>query len=93
MRAVDSRSIPTAEAITVAAGARLDFEAVKKHALGVQVADADGLTFERNLTVALSDINEAPRAKPNSFEVRENAAKGARLGRVQATDPDAGDRS
>ncbi|MFQ5959621.1 MAG: cadherin domain-containing protein, partial [Alphaproteobacteria bacterium] len=81
---------PETGLITVADGARLDFEAAAGHQVTVRVADSGGLTHDAALAIAVVDVNEAPRVKPDSFVVDEDAAAGTAVGRVGASDPDAG---
>ena len=59
----------------------------------VVVADRDGLTDRARVTVALLDVNEAPAFADSAyaFELAENARGPRDLGRVKATDVDAGD--
>jgi len=76
--------------LTVAEGAQLDFEAAARHEIVVRVSDLGGLTLERTLSVALQDINEAPRAEAVTLRVAEGAAGGTLVGRVRAVDPDGG---
>ena len=59
----------------------------------VVVADRDGLTHRAPVTVALLDVNEAPAFADSAyaFELAENARGPRDLGRVEATDVDAGD--
>ena len=61
--------------------------------LEVVVADRGGLTDRAPVTVALVDVNEAPAFADSAyaFELAENARGPRGLGRVEATDEDAGD--
>ena len=61
--------------------------------LEVVVADRDGLTDRAPVTVALVNVNEAPAFADSAyaFDLAENAAGPVELGRVGATDEDAGD--
>jgi peptidoglycan hydrolase-like protein with peptidoglycan-binding domain len=77
--------------VTVAEGARLDFEAAAGHEIRVRVTDAGGLGHEAVLAISVEDINEAPRLEEAAFELEENAPGGGILGRVGASDPDAGE--
>ncbi len=86
--AIDSKT----GTITVADGARLDFEAAASHRLAVRVTDSGGLTYDEVFSIALTDTNEAPTAKEDNLVVEENAAAGTLVGRLSASDPDAGDR-
>ena len=59
----------------------------------VVVADRGGLTHRAPVTVALLDVNEAPAFADSAyaFELAENVRGPRDLGRVEATDVDAGD--
>ena len=59
----------------------------------VVVADRGGLTHRAPVTVALLDVNEAPSFADSAyaFELAENVRGPRDLGRVEATDVDAGD--
>ncbi len=46
--------------VTVAAGGSLDFEAAQSHAIVVRTTDQGGLTFDKTMTINLSNVNEAP---------------------------------
>ncbi len=48
--------------ITVANGSLLDFETSSSHTVVVQAADQGGLTFSRTMTIAVTNVNEAPTA-------------------------------
>lgn len=67
----------------------LDFESLNKYGLTVQVQDSTGLTSSTPITVWIIDVNEAPTMKANStLSVFEDAAIGAVVGAIQASDPD-----
>ncbi len=78
--------------IRVADPARLDFEAAASHRLAVRVTDSGGLTYDGVVTIALSDANEAPTVRGDRLVVAEHSAAGTVVGRLDASDPDAGDR-
>lgn len=80
----------TSGILAVAEGAQLDYEDATHHRIVVRVADPGGLTLERDLDVALGDVNEAPRAEAVALSVTEGAAAGTRVGRIHAIDPDGG---
>ncbi len=82
---------PSTGALTVAAGAVLDFEATPSFTLDVTVTDFDGLSDTATITVDLNDINEAPEIAPQSFSVDENSPAPTAVGTVAASDVDAGD--
>ena len=89
----NSFTIDSNRNIKVASGATLDFEGTKK-SYTVTVTASDGtLSADLNVTINLTDVNEAP-SFPNSatttFSVAENSAAGTTVGTVAAaTDPDA----
>lgn len=83
---------PATGQITVANGALLDFESRTSIELGVQ-ADDNGtpvLGTVAPITINITNMNEAPVTPNRSFSIAENAAAGATVGTVTATDPDAG---
>ena len=51
----------------------LDFEAASSFALKVQVTDSAGLTSSNDVTIAVTDVNEAPVATDDSIAVNEDA--------------------
>ena len=86
--AIDSRT----GTITVADAARLDFETTPRLVLTVEAID-DGmppLTGCATITVNLANANETPVVTPATFKVFEHSPNGTSVGRVVATDPDAG---
>ncbi len=50
----------TSGQITVANGSLLDFEANTSHTVVVQATDQGGLTYARTVTIAVTNVNEAP---------------------------------
>ena len=69
-----------------------DFETKSAYTIHVQATDKDKLTFLQELTIGISDANDAPtglQLSPPS--VNENLAKRTVLGRLTGTDPDSGD--
>ncbi len=50
----------TTGAITVASSGSLDFEAAQSHTIVVRTTDQGGLTFDKTMTINLTNINEAP---------------------------------
>ena len=74
-------------AITVAG--TLDHETTPTYTLTVRASDGS-LSGTANFTVNVTDVNEAPvvTAQNAAFTVAENAANGATVGTVAATDPE-----
>ncbi len=50
----------TTGVVTVANGSLLDFESNTSHNLVVRATDLGGLSFEKTMTVSVSNVNEAP---------------------------------
>jgi hypothetical protein len=85
-------SIDTATGeITVANPAALDFEGTPTFGLTVQVEDGGGLTDDATITVALSNLNEAPSVAGFAAALPESSAVGTVVGSAAGSDPDAGD--
>ena len=77
--------------ITVADGTLLDFETAASHGISVRVTDQGGLSFDKNFTIAVTDVNEAPTDEIlTGGTVAENSANGTVVGTVRGIDPDAG---
>ncbi len=68
----------------------LDFEATPSYSLTVEVTDNDTLTTSAAITVNVTDDSEAPEVNDQSFSVAEDAAIGASVGTVVASDMDGG---
>jgi VCBS repeat-containing protein len=72
--------------------ASFNFEAKSSYSICVKATDNGGLTFDKELTVAITDVNEAPTdIQLSSSSVAENLAAGATVGTLTDSDPDAGD--
>jgi gliding motility-associated-like protein len=81
---IDGTSLKTA--------AVFDFETKNSYSVRVRVTDAGGLTFERALTITVTNVNEAPTVLTlSAATVAENAASGTTVGTLSATDADTGD--
>lgn len=70
----------------------LNFEVTQSFGLIVRVTDngSGNLWSQATVTIKLTDVNEAPEIANQSFTIPENLFNGARVGYVNATDPDAG---
>ncbi len=85
--------------VTVANGSLLNFEAATSHSIVVRTTDQGGLTFDKTMTINVSNVNEAPVAVANTATAIEaggvaNATPGTNpTGNVLTndTDVDAGD--
>ncbi|MDB5334504.1 MAG: cya 3, partial [Planctomycetaceae bacterium] len=73
--------------------ASFNFEGQKIYHVRVRTTDSGGQTFERALTIEVTNVNEAPTSLTllGTHTVGENLAAGTRVGTLQGTDPDQGD--
>ena len=69
-----------------------NFEAKSSYSIRVRATDNGLLTFEKQFTISVTNVNEAPTdiALSNS-SVAENQASGTTVGTLSATDPEAAD--
>ena len=75
---------------TLKTAAIFNFESKPSYSIRVQVKDQGGLVFEKNFTITVTNVNEAPTAltlSPSS--VLENKAVGTEVGTLVGVDPDA----
>ncbi len=78
--------------LTVASSEILNFENITSIALIIKVQDngVGNLSSQATITVSIIDINEEPAISNQSFIVSEKSALGTIIGKVVASDPDAG---
>jgi Cadherin domain/RTX calcium-binding nonapeptide repeat (4 copies) len=70
----------------------LDYEQATSHQITVRVTDSGGLTFDKTLTIATTNVNEAPTAVLlSNSSIAENSPANTVVGALSAVDPDAGD--
>jgi hypothetical protein len=68
-----------------------DFETKNSYSIRVKTTDQDGLTFEKELTIGVTDINETPTDLTlSNTSIAENKAIGTGIGAFTSTDPDTG---
>ena len=73
------------------ANASFDFETKNSYSVTVRVTDAGGLTFDKQFTVTITNVNETPtNISLSNSSVAENLASGASVGSFSTTDPDSG---
>src|SRR5205814_1935484 len=61
------------------------------HGITVRVTNQGGAFFDKNFTIHLNDVNEAPTSETlSNSAVAENSANGTVVGTLHTTDPDAG---
>ncbi len=78
--------------LTVNNSTALNYETSPTFTLVINVQDngAGSLSDQANITVNLTDVNEAPQISNQTFSIAENTANGQQVGTVAASDPDAG---
>ena len=68
--------------------AEFDYEAKSSYSILVESDDGNGGTFEKQFTITVNDVNDAPVVDGQSFSVDENSANGTVVGTVAASDED-----
>ncbi|MCL4860259.1 MAG: cadherin domain-containing protein [Caldilineaceae bacterium] len=69
----------------------LNYELKNSYSIRVRTTDSYGGAFEKNFTITVTDVNEAPTSLSiSSSSVAENAASGTTVGAFSSIDPDAG---
>ncbi|MBC6427332.1 MAG: cadherin repeat domain-containing protein, partial [Ekhidna sp.] len=69
---------------------KLDFETAPNYTLTITVSDGE-LSATADITINVTDVNEAPTIAEQTFSVPEDATNGTTVGTVQATDPEEDD--
>jgi hypothetical protein len=66
-----------------------DYETKNSYSIRVRTTDQGGLSYEKQLTIAVTDVNEAPSNLTISNDIiSENQAIGTVVGTLNSTDPD-----
>jgi uncharacterized repeat protein (TIGR01451 family) len=74
------------------ANASFDFETKNSYSIRVKTTDQDGLSYEKDLTINVSDVNETPtNLILSKATIDENQPTGTVLGNFDTIDPDTGD--
>ncbi len=68
--------------------ATFNYEAQSSYLIRVRTTDQGGLSFDKEFTITVADVNEAPAILPQSFTVEEDSPAGTAVGIVQASDVD-----
>jgi gliding motility-associated-like protein len=77
---------------TLIATEAFDFEIKSSYSIRIQTSDAGGLSFQKEFTMTIVNVNEAPTAIAlSNATIDENNAIDASIGTLASTDPDAGD--
>lgn len=75
----------------LATAAMFDFEAQSSYSIKVMSTDSGSLTVEKQLTVTVNNVNEAPTdISLDGTSIDENRLSGTTVGMLSASDPDAG---
>jgi VCBS repeat-containing protein len=70
----------------------LNYEQATSHQVTVRATDSGGLTFDATLTIATTNVNEAPTdISLSNATLPQGTPVGTVVGALSATDPDAGD--
>ena len=77
----------------ISVASALDHETASSYTLTVTASDGNGGTDTATVTITVTDVNEAPVFNPGSyaFSIAESANTWTSVGRLTATDQDAGD--
>ncbi|MBD2270993.1 cadherin domain-containing protein, partial [Anabaena sp. FACHB-1391] len=68
-----------------------DFETKNSYSIRVKTTDQSGLSFERQLTIGVSNVNDAPtNLTLSTSTIEENKAVGTVVGNLTSTDQDTG---
>ena len=69
-----------------------DFETQSSYSILVQTTDAGGLSYSKNLTININDVNEGPTDLDlSNNSIDENVAANTVVGTFSTTDPDTGE--
>jgi uncharacterized delta-60 repeat protein len=69
-----------------------NYEAKSSYAIRLRTADTGGLTFDKQFTIAVNNLNEAPsNITLSNSSVAENAGANSVIGTLSATDQDTGE--
>jgi YDG domain/GEVED domain/Cadherin domain len=79
------------DGITLQANSSFDFEALNAYSITVRVTDAGGLSFDKALSIGVTNVNEAPTdIFLSATSAAENLPNGTDVGNFSTNDPDSG---
>jgi len=83
---------PATGQITVANSSLLNYESATSATLTVRVTDSGtgALSTTAVITIAITNVNEAPTFAAQTFSIAENSSNGTVIGTLSAADPDGG---
>ncbi len=89
---VDNNNLFNISGTSLRATSSFDFEAGSTYTITARVADAGGLTFDKQFTITITNVNETPtNINLSASTLAENAGANAVIGTLSAVDPDSGD--
>jgi hypothetical protein len=75
--------------VVVKNGAQINYESDDEHTLNIQVTDENGASYQQEIQIQVSDINETPTdISLSDSTVDENSAGGTVVATLSATDED-----
>jgi Ca2+-binding RTX toxin-like protein len=76
---------------TLRTASSFDFEAKRSYSIRLRVTDNGGMTFEKQVTINVTNVNESPTSiHLSSTVVKEKQPIGTLVGNFTSTDPDSG---
>ncbi|WP_051947476.1 BspA family leucine-rich repeat surface protein [Muricauda sp. MAR_2010_75] len=74
--------------ISLAEGKTLDFETDPEYTVTIGVSDGNGGTDSKDITISVTDVDEAPIMGDQGFDAAEDITDADEIGTVVATDPE-----
>ncbi len=75
---------------TLKTAATFDYETKNSYTICVRSYDHVGMSFDKQFTISVTNVNEAPVVNAATFSLNENSANGTAVGTVTFSDPDNG---
>ncbi|MBL8814930.1 MAG: cadherin repeat domain-containing protein, partial [Planctomyces sp.] len=89
---VDDNALFNLSGSTLRANDSFDFEAGGSYTITAVVQDEAGLTYDRQFTITITNVNESPTSlNLSNSSLAENSGVNAVIGTLTGSDPDAGD--
>ncbi len=80
-----------ADGVTLRANSSFNYESLNLYSVTVRVTDAGGLSFDKTLSISVTNVNEAPTdISLSATSIAENLPSGTVVGTLSTADPDAG---
>jgi hypothetical protein len=89
---VDDNAAFSINGTSLQANASFDFETKSSYVVTVRATDSGNLTFDKQFTITVTNVNETPTdISLSNSTIAENAGVNALVGSLSGTDPDSGD--